>query len=718
MSPPTKNGTGAQAVDVTADPGLRDLALSYLAGGVSLVPCSPRTKRPDVDLLPKDEEGKPTWKPYQNQRATAATVKRWFARGCQSVAAIGGKVSGGLLIIDFDVARFYEAWKVQVGSLADGLPVQRTGREGGGYQVWFRCDDPGKNVKLAWVADETEETGRKCSVETRGEGGYAVMPGSLHPSGRRYEAINSDFAAVPTVPQAQADALLAAARKLDEAPLTRQQMEAREKAAETSERHRAESNGQTSVIDAYNERITIEAELKARRYVQQGDRWRRPGGKSRSVYVREGRSFHHSANDPLNDGYWHRPFDVFCELEHGGDCKAAVKAAAELLGMKASDTRREATGPTDQATDQAGGGKLEEPLSFTRLLTGGDLLALDLRPSFLVKGVLVERQPMIVGGRSKTLKTSLVCDLVVALGSGTPFLGRFEARRVGVGFWSGESGAATIRDTARRCAEARRLSLADTSTLWSFDLPRLSNSTHLGALEETIRLHGLKVAILDPLYLCLLTPETAGGASNLFMMGSLLQGLTRLGQRTNCTIILVHHFRKGGQPDNENPAGLEELAQSGIAEWARQWLLLQRRVPYQNDGNHSLWMRCGGSAGHSSLWGLNIDEGNIDPDTGEGRRWEVTVSPAADARKEAQQDKDNRKAADKEQREAEQRERLWTVLKTLPGGDSAKGLREAAGLNPTNFGKAIARLLQEGRAARCKVVKGKAEYDGFKPAKI
>ena len=64
---------------------------------------------------------------------------------------------------------------------------------------------------------------------------------------------------------------------------------------------------------------------------------------------------------------------------------------------------------------------------------------------------------MIVGGRSKTLKTSIVCDLVVSLGSGTPFLGRFDARQVAVGFWSGESGAATIRDTARRCAKARAL---------------------------------------------------------------------------------------------------------------------------------------------------------------------------------------------------------------------------------------------------------------------
>ena len=92
------------------------------------------------------------------------------------------------------------------------------------------------------------------------------------------------------------------------------------------------------------------------------------------------------------------------------------------------------------------------------------------------------------------------------------------------------------------------------------------------------------MAILDPLYLALLSPETASGASNLFLMGSMLQGLTKLGQDTGCTVVLLHHFRKGGQPDEDNPAGLEELAQSGVAEWARQWVLLQRRMPYQADG--------------------------------------------------------------------------------------------------------------------------------------
>ena len=156
---------------------------------------------------------------------------------------------------------------------------------------------------------------------------------------------------------------------------------------------------------------------------------------------------------------------------------------------------------------------------------------------------------------------------------------------------------------------------------------------------------------------------------------------------------------------------------SGAAEWSRQWLLLQRRAAYQGDGRHLLWMRCGGSAGHSSLWGVTIDEGLLDPDTFTGRRWEVTVAPVADARAEAKAEQDTRKAADQEKREGEQRDRLLTVLRQTTDGDTARGLRVAARLHADGFDRAIFNLIQEGRAVRCEIVKNGVPYDGFKPTR-
>ena len=116
-----------------------------------------------------------------------------------------------------------------------------------------------------------------------------------------------------------------------------------------------------------------------------------------SLCVNDGRSFHHCSNDALSDGFWHRPFDLFCQLDHGGDCRAAVRGGSGNVG----DDDRGGNGQGEPASERKPG----EPPAFTRLLTGAELLALDLRPRFLVRGVLVEGQPMIIGGRSKTLKT-------------------------------------------------------------------------------------------------------------------------------------------------------------------------------------------------------------------------------------------------------------------------------------------------------------------------
>ena len=144
------------------------------------------------------------------------------------------------------------------------------------------------------------------------------------------------------------------------------------------------------------------------------------------------------------------------DVDSGFQRAMLLERAAEQFDVGVDDLKpldreivRQA-GIEDHRTE-AGDGK--EPLPFTQLLDGAELLALDIRPSFLVKGVLVEGQPMIMGGRPKTLKTGFACDLVVSLGSGTPFLGRFDVpRQVTAGFWSGESGAATIRETAKRQA--------------------------------------------------------------------------------------------------------------------------------------------------------------------------------------------------------------------------------------------------------------------------
>ena len=117
-------------------------ALAYHRAGISLIPILDGTKVPASHLLPMGDDDRRTWKPYQQAAPDEETLEGWFgAGGARGLAAVCGRVSDGLLAIDFDDSRLYEHWRVAVGSLADGLPVQRTG--GGGYHVLLRCPDPG-----------------------------------------------------------------------------------------------------------------------------------------------------------------------------------------------------------------------------------------------------------------------------------------------------------------------------------------------------------------------------------------------------------------------------------------------------------------------------------------------------------------------------------------------------------------------------------------------
>ncbi len=191
--------------------GILDRARRYLAAGLTPIPVrTDGTKRPAVA----------SWAPYQERTPSAEEVAGFFGGAPRGIATVCGRVSGGLEVIDFDRPGFFEVWRERVEAecpgLLERLPVVRTPK-GHGRHVFLRSDACERNRVLARVRDE--ETGTlQTAIETRGEGGYVLLPGSpadCHPSGNVYQALDGpSIEAVPRISVEERAVLLDAARAL------------------------------------------------------------------------------------------------------------------------------------------------------------------------------------------------------------------------------------------------------------------------------------------------------------------------------------------------------------------------------------------------------------------------------------------------------------------------------------------------------------------------
>lgn len=128
-----------------------------------------------------------TWKEFQDNLVPEATFDRWYGLQGEHIkranmGLITGRASGNLFVIDLDEYKSPAALAWWRGVLAEHNSSiepetweQTTG--GGGRQMVFRG-----------APDWTAPTNRtKINVDIRGQGGFAVLPPSLHESGKTYQ---------------------------------------------------------------------------------------------------------------------------------------------------------------------------------------------------------------------------------------------------------------------------------------------------------------------------------------------------------------------------------------------------------------------------------------------------------------------------------------------------------------------------------------------------
>lgn len=354
-----------------------EMAKKLVAAGISVLPVG-KGKRPLSAKLPKGADGKPTWKPYQSKRPSVATLESWFdsARGVKpfGIATIGGQVSGGLEIIDFDVKSglfWYPEWSQVVqgvdGDLFDRLIINST--PSGGMHVRYRVPTmmiPGNQI----LAKATPKT---TLIETRGEGGYALCPPSPG-----YEMVSGELLNVADISPAERQLLIDVVLSLNLVESGDGESSSRGFAHEAQAASRQSKPDQTKDKtdrsgdrpgDVYNESDDYRHVLEAAGWqvtyrTPERDYWKRPGTENRwsATWNHELRRFYVFTDNasPFEQDRSYNPFGVLALLKFDGDYQAAARSLIDRQRgtkskSKRTQQRRGSASDSEDGGDHSGG---------------------------------------------------------------------------------------------------------------------------------------------------------------------------------------------------------------------------------------------------------------------------------------------------------------------------------------------------------------------------
>lgn len=125
---------------------------------------------------------------------------------------------------------------------------------------------------------------------------------------------------------------------------------------------------------------------------------------------------------------------------------------------------------------------------------------------------------------------------------------------------------------------------------------------------------------------------------------------------------------------------------------------------------HHLWFSTGGSAGHSSLVGLDVFEGVYEPG-GKPRVWEVNVLNASEVigaeEERCQQARDDEADQRRQARLERDLNKVALVFEQHRDGETRSGVAEHCKLSRKRAREAIDVMLDEAMLEQCQVAKGR-----------
>ena len=328
-------------------------AKAYAANGFCVIPIKTDGSKKPVE----------TFKRFQTTKPTEDEMRRWWnnSNPC-GLAILHGSISGFSEMLEAESLEDLEEFKQRLEDhglsyILEKLTL-RVASPGGGVHLIYRCTELGSlertpgNERLAsrYLLDDSgnripnrNKAGdvikgyrQKPKLETRAQGGYAIVPGSpleVHPSKKPYALKDGSFDAVPEITLEERKTLFDIARlceAIEKEPV-------REKAS-TSTGH-SEHQGEEKKSHPYSLQATPEQVLELLEYmgatgIKEGERYliARPGkdlkeGYSGTIGAFGGNAFHNFSTSwgEFETKKAYTPFGVYAIAKHGGDFTAAAK---------------------------------------------------------------------------------------------------------------------------------------------------------------------------------------------------------------------------------------------------------------------------------------------------------------------------------------------------------------------------------------------------------
>lgn len=140
--------------------------LDYLSRGFSVIPIQLRAKRPLFH-----------WREFRERRASAEEIREWFEKWPDANLAIVTGALSGVVVLDVDARRGGPQNLLRLERSHARLPPTLEAVTGSNGRYLYLAH-PGRPL--------AEKTAIESGVDLLGDGGYAVAPPSIHPSGTPY----------------------------------------------------------------------------------------------------------------------------------------------------------------------------------------------------------------------------------------------------------------------------------------------------------------------------------------------------------------------------------------------------------------------------------------------------------------------------------------------------------------------------------------------------